>query len=653
VFEGNEAQSGGGAVRIAAATARFEDCVFRDNNGTSADGAMSTLSLTQPLVVIRCTFIGNASQGTGGIGIRGDADIRNSVFIANRAGIAGGAIDINTGTTIIDECRFLRNSNQGMGGAIRVLGDARLGVSESVFEANAATAWGGAISAEGETTTIVASTFVANTANNAGGAIFCATDLDVSDSAFSGNRAGNGGGAIWVTGGLDLTVERTDFENNEAVASDGGALEGAGGNLTIADSVFTGNRAVNGGAVSYRTGTQLTIESSRFGSNAAIDSGGGIFISGQDLSLRDSAFHRNAGDQGGGGYMLLATALIENAVFEHNVAYMRSGGGLHLEGGNIRLQRSTFAGNSSGDVGGGLFSSVNADGLIENGLFHGNTARAGGGLAINSEDGFLLLCSTVADNAAERGGGIYVGANAELGVRASIVWGNEPGSAFVFQGSAPGTLRWTACIVQDVEDPPNAVTSDDPRFFAPAFGDYRLSPGSPAIDVISPAINTCPDDLEGRPRPVDAGFDLGAYEFYGDDDTDGDGIPDLEEGPGDLDGDGLPNHLDGDSDGDGIPDADEPGLGYDPYDPADAGNDDDGDDLSNGEELQRGTDPRQADTDGDGIADGDEVDGGGNPLDPRDGLAGSLADINRDGRVDAIDVQLVINGVLGLVELPI
>lgn len=53
---------------------------------------------------------------------------------------------------------------------------------------------------------------------------------------------------------------------------------------------------------------------------------------------------------------------------------------------------------------------------------------------------------------------------------------------------------------------------------------------------------------------------------YLDSDSDGDGIPDLTEGAEDTDGDGIPNCLDGDSDGDRFSDAFESAVGTDPYD---------------------------------------------------------------------------------------
>jgi hypothetical protein len=53
------------------------------------------------------------------------------------------------------------------------------------------------------------------------------------------------------------------------------------------------------------------------------------------------------------------------------------------------------------------------------------------------------------------------------------------------------------------------VASADPRFVGA--GDYHLMAGSPALDTAS-AAGAPSDDLDGLPRPVGAGFDMGAYE---------------------------------------------------------------------------------------------------------------------------------------------
>ncbi|MGL4751481.1 MAG: inverse autotransporter beta domain-containing protein [Aeromonadaceae bacterium] len=119
-------------------------------------------------------------------------------------------------------------------------------------------------------------------------------------------------------------------------------------------------------------------------------------------------------------------------------------------------------------------------------------------------------------------------------------------------------------------------------------------------------------------------------------DTDGDGISDGDEvtggsdpldpndpvngGDQDTDGDGIPNATDDDDDGDGVKDEDELANGTDPLKP-----DTDGDGLTDGEETDiHGTDPTKPDTDGDGINDGDEIANETDPLDPNDPVDGGM-----------------------------
>ncbi|HEU4886575.1 MAG TPA: Ig-like domain-containing protein [Thermoanaerobaculia bacterium] len=91
----------------------------------------------------------------------------------------------------------------------------------------------------------------------------------------------------------------------------------------------------------------------------------------------------------------------------------------------------------------------------------------------------------------------------------------------------------------------------------------------------------------------------------------------------------------GDADGDGLPDDYELQYQLDPNNPADAQQDPDSDGLTNLQEFQAGTHPRQADTDGDTLSDGEETILGNdgyltNPL---------LADTDGDGLRDGLEVQ--------------
>src|SRR6478672_6845938 len=86
--------------------------------------------------------------------------------------------------------------------------------------------------------------------------------------------------------------------------------------------------------------------------------------------------------------------------------------------------------------------------------------------------------------------------------------------------------------------------------------------------------------------------------------------------------------------GDGIPDDWKIAHGFDPNDPSVAGQDPDGDGLTNLQEFQLGTDPRNPDTDGDGVSDGEEVKRGTNPLN---------ADTDGDGLTDSEEIRLGTN----------
>ena len=88
--------------------------------------------------------------------------------------------------------------------------------------------------------------------------------------------------------------------------------------------------------------------------------------------------------------------------------------------------------------------------------------------------------------------------------------------------------------------------------------------------------------------------------------------------------------LSGDTDGDGIPDDIELANGLNPNDPVDALEDYDGDGLTNRQELELGTQIRNADTDGDTLPDGREVELGTEPL---------VFDTDGDGLSDGLEVS--------------
>lgn len=113
--------------------------------------------------------------------------------------------------------------------------------------------------------------------------------------------------------------------------------------------------------------------------------------------------------------------------------------------------------------------------------------------------------TTVADSGTDSGSGprAFRCPPSGLTVRSSIIW--APGT--VARPAVDGGCTLASSIVGPTAVP--GATNVDPRFVDAAAGNYRLSAGSPARDMVDagPAA-----DFEGDPRPQGARFDIGADE---------------------------------------------------------------------------------------------------------------------------------------------
>lgn len=102
-----------------------------------------------------------------------------------------------------------------------------------------------------------------------GGAIRIAAggSLSLAEVVISGNSAGNGGG---IANDGTLSVSRSLFTGNTANAS-GGALSLANGSSTrITNSTFTGNSGINGGAI-HAEGSLLSVNNTIAGNTAGVE----------------------------------------------------------------------------------------------------------------------------------------------------------------------------------------------------------------------------------------------------------------------------------------------------------------------------------------------------------------------------------------------
>lgn len=213
----------------------------------------------------------------------------------------GGAIFAADNGTLIQVSRSRFTGNQsisfgGGGGAINVLNNAALNVSGCTFSQNLSGRDGGAIrSKDAGDVHVDGSCFTGNVAatcgfagDEGGGAIGCIDgNLFVDGSAFTGNYGQISGGAIFFHAPFDdgqtyvMTVNGSQFSNNIGGPFGGGAIMllaadvHPGSYAAIADCLFTGNMAGQGGAV-YESSFNTVAQRCLFKGNLAAQWGGAV-----------------------------------------------------------------------------------------------------------------------------------------------------------------------------------------------------------------------------------------------------------------------------------------------------------------------------------------------------------------------------------------
>lgn len=236
-FENNSAGRGGGAVGVGTASSLvIVGSTFKGNNAWYGGAVYSLLS---PLTIVNSVFTGNSTNTSGDLGdggaigtdgastdpndsIGGDVSICGTQITGNKAyGNGGGAYlwvyppdrIIIDRTTVSDNYAAPngRNSN-GAGGAMRV-SNGEIIIKRSSFLSNTSDGNGGALYLDcAPSCALTNSTFYKNSAKSYGGAIF-GDGHQSNNVTYAGNYAGGHGGAIFGTG---FTANNTVFLDNAA-----------------------------------------------------------------------------------------------------------------------------------------------------------------------------------------------------------------------------------------------------------------------------------------------------------------------------------------------------------------------------------------------------------------------------------------------------
>ena len=380
---------------------------------------------------------GGAIQNSGSLTINTAGDSQSS--FTNNTSVGGGAIyntgSVNINNTLFDDNHAITGSqadSSGLGGAIysnvvNETGGASLNISDSIFQNNDATRFGGAI------------------VNFNGTALIDNTDFKSNQTVGTGGQAGANGGAI--ANRADMEISNSTFTENAAGSQGGAIYNGHLGEpgvqsalMEISNTTFTGNHAQHGGAIFNSSNTDyvntLTINGgTSFINNYAADTG---FTSGGG----GGAILNNQRSQGGTDGNLIINGTSNNAViFRGNVA---GSGGAIKNFGTADVNYAVFENNGHNDdinqsltaaTGGAIHNEkviVNGSGAdaetsageitISNSAFRNNTAATGG--AIYNQNGTVTVIdsefsgNSTTNTAAANGGAIYGAAGSTTTLRA-------------------------------------------------------------------------------------------------------------------------------------------------------------------------------------------------------------------------------------------
>ena len=247
-------------------------------------------------------------------------------------------------------------------------------------------------------------------------------------------------------------------------------------------SVIKGNVTASsyGGGFYVDTDASVVVSASRVVSNSSVNGGGGFnFAYGSTGVLHGNLISRNISSYGNGVdmYESVVTATANTFAYNRTLDALRCGGA----GGRLVLVNNIIANNDD--------RGFSADGGCQVTAIH-NTIVSNTRYGVHASYGAVLILTNniIADH--EYYASIFVNTTQPTTATASynLFWNN---------GSDPVTGV--------------GAVFGDPDFVDPANRDFHIGPGSAAIGQAWP-LSWVQQDIDGDPRPIGAGSDIGADE---------------------------------------------------------------------------------------------------------------------------------------------
>lgn len=339
----------------------------------------------------------------------------------------------------------------------------------AVTEADGDEGFGGGLYAVGANLAVVGLVAESNLAVRGGGVMVVDGTTTISTASFGHNQAERGGGLV-VDGGT-AQVDGVDFDQNEATHSGAGMSIQATSVVTVTGGRFSTNLAPDGGAIRMLSST-LVLEDLVFQGNLATGSGGALRVDdGVVVRIDGCTFDGNEADYGGAALLDMDAATVVGSRFLRNLAF-NAGGALYVHGGAATLQNLAFVGNTAGSDGGALRFEGGSGHVAEALVFADNASSNGSAIHLFGGAGAAFRHITAVENASTSGATFRATADTTLELRNSIVAFPSAGTAISVADGATWSIGWTAAW-----DPGGKAWAGDLPELGGLSGNLSVDPG--------------------------------------------------------------------------------------------------------------------------------------------------------------------------------